>query len=53
MRVFKGGRRTKNVSVLYGRGLWRTISKGFEEFNVNIYFRVGDWSRVSLWEPRW
>lgn len=30
--------------------LWRNILKGWEDFNVNISFKVGNGKRINLWK---
>lgn len=48
---------TKNNTLPYGCGLWRTISEGWEAYRVASLYqgvgRVSVGSRVNFWGNRW
>lgn len=49
-KIWNNGRgwRTNEIIIPFGSGVWRNITKGWNAFDDNITFRVGDGRRASL-----
>uniref|UniRef100_A0A2N9FZM9 Reverse transcriptase domain-containing protein n=1 Tax=Fagus sylvatica TaxID=28930 RepID=A0A2N9FZM9_FAGSY len=49
----EGGWMSKNSRGLHGVGLWKFIRAGWDTFSRFVKFKVGDGSRIRLWDDVW
>ncbi len=50
---YQGGWTTRDTPGPYGVSVWKYIRKAWENFSRNLYFEVGDGTRIKFWLDIW